>query len=70
MSIALDGKSIVRRVWVFNGQRPTVVVQYQDLLLYLYAFVHPAEPTHPVVPPTNCQYRPLSLGLEARGLKS
>jgi len=27
---------ILRRVWVFNGQRPTVVVQHRDLWLYVY----------------------------------
>lgn len=35
-------KPIVRRVWVFNGQRPTVVVQHRYQWLYVYAFVHPA----------------------------
>ena len=35
-------KPILRRVWVFNGQRPTVVVQHRYQWLYVYAFVHPA----------------------------
>jgi transposase len=34
-------KPIVRRVWVFNGQRPTAVVQHRYQWLYVYAFVHP-----------------------------
>jgi len=32
---------IVRRVWTFNGQRPTVVVEHRYQWLYVYAFVHP-----------------------------
>ena len=35
-------KPILRLVWVFNGQRPTVVVQHRYQWLYVYAFVHPA----------------------------
>lgn len=34
-------KPILRRVWVFNGQRPTVVVHHRYQWLYVYAFVHP-----------------------------
>ncbi len=34
-------KPILRRVWVFNGKRPTVVVQHRYQWLYVYAFVHP-----------------------------
>jgi hypothetical protein len=35
-------KPILRRVWVFNGQRPTAVVEHRYQWLYVYAFVHPA----------------------------
>ena len=35
-------KPLLRRVWVFNGHRPTVVVQHRYQWLYIYAFVHPA----------------------------
>src|SRR5262249_13950980 len=46
-------KPIVRRVWTFNGQRPTVVVQHRYQWLYVYAFVHPASgQTHGRLLPT------------------
>jgi transposase len=35
-------KPILRRVWVFNGRRPTAVVEHRYQWLYVYAFVHPA----------------------------
>ncbi len=34
-------KPILRRVWVFNGQRPTASVEHRYQWLYVYAFVHP-----------------------------
>lgn len=34
-------KPLLRRVWVFNGQRPTAVVEHRYQWLYVYAFVHP-----------------------------
>ena len=54
-------KPILRRVWVFNGQRPTVVMQQRYQWLYVYAFVHPAGPTYPVAAPAHRECRNLSV---------
>jgi hypothetical protein len=46
-------KPILRRVWTFNGQRPTAVVEHRYQWLYVYAFVHPASgQTHWLLLPT------------------
>ncbi len=46
-------KPILRRVWTFNGQRPTAVVEHRYQWLYVYAFVHPASgQTHWFLLPT------------------
>ena len=46
-------KPILRRVWVFDGKRPTVGVQHRYQWLYVYAFVHPASGrTHWVLLPS------------------
>jgi transposase len=46
-------KPIIRRVWVFTGQRPTAVVEHRYQWLYVYAFVQPASGhTHWLLLPT------------------
>ena len=56
-------KPILRRVWVFNGQRPTVIVQHRYQWLYVYAFVHPAsgDTQWLLLPSVNTDIFPLAL---------